>query len=418
MELNLSGELSGTVIVPPSKSAAHRLLICAALADAPSQFFCGEYGDDVEATADCLRDLGAVIKYSEGEFRVWPIGSVQRHCQLDCGESGSTLRFLLPVAAALGADASFTGRGRLSQRPLSPLYEELTRHGVALSPDGIFPLSCKGQLQGGEYTLDAGVSSQFITGLLLALPLAHEDSTITLTGTVQSRPYIDLTLNTLIHSGVRIDQTENGFFVPGHQRYSAVKGISIEGDWSAAAFWTVAGVIGKSPLYCKGIDFERSLQGDKAIVAILKDMGGQVRSTGDGIAAFPSELQGTDIDCTDIPDLVPALAAAAAFAKGRTTFHGTQRLRLKESDRVQSIAVMLAAFGIECETAQDTLTVIGGNPRAAAKVETAGDHRIAMAASIIASACEGTTVITDAECVSKSYPDFFNDFRKAGGSIA
>ena len=415
MDLRITGELAGSVAVPPSKSIAHRMLICAALADGPSILACGEYGYDVEVTANCLRDLGATIKYSDGTFRVWPIDKVEKRCRLDCTESGSTLRFLLPVSAALGADVTFCGSKSLERRPLSPLYEEMEKHGVTMSEQGVFPLSCLGQLNGGEYNIDAGISSQFISGLLMALPLVGESSTITLLGEKQSTPYIELTINALRHAGIGIERTPQGFSIQGRQRYGALN-CSIEGDWSAAAFWLVAGAAGKSAIECKGVDTGRSLQGDKAIVDILRRMGATIRDTDYGIRAFPSALTGTEIDCRDIPDLVPALAVAAACAQGVTTFSGVSRLRLKESDRIATISSMLQSFGIRAESSQDTLTVTGGHPHAC-HTSSFGDHRIAMASAILAAQCGEPVRLDGADCVAKSYPMFFQDFNRLGGHI-
>ena len=416
MDLKLSGRLSGNIIVPPSKSLAHRHLICASLADMPSGFECGATGDDIEATANCLKTLGASVKYSDGSFRIWPIESVARGCTLDCNESGTTLRFMMPIAAVLNAEASFIGSGRLAERPLSPLYEQMQEHGMMMSRQGIWPLRCSGHLTGGDYTLASDISSQFISGLLFALPLAEQDSTITLTGTCQSKSYLNLTLNTLMHAGITVVCNSDGFYIPGRQKYSAIEHIAIEGDWSAAAFWLVAGVIGNSQIECRGINFEKSLQGDKAIVSILKDMGADIKTGDDTCTAFPSHLHGTTIDCTDIPDLVPALSIAAACAVGDTEFTNIGRLRFKESDRIETIRSMLEAFGIQSAATDNTLIVRGGSPKAGT-VSSGNDHRIAMAAAVMSSVCQGETLLEGVECVAKSYPDFFNDFHKAGGQF-
>lgn len=416
MTLDLSGRLSGSVTVPPSKSMAHRLLICASLADAPSAFICGEFPDDVGITADCLRGLGTTIKYSDNEFRIWPVGQVQKGITLECGESGSTLRFLLPVAAVLGADASFTGQGKLFQRPLSPLHDAMTAHGVQMTAPGNMPLVCHGRLNGGEYRIDAGISSQFISGLLFALPLADTDSTIILEGELKSSPYVNMTINTLLHSGIKIDCIGNEYQIKGRQTYSAFQRCAVEGDWSAAAFWLTAGVIGHEPVRCDGLDPDKTLQGDSAVSGILQEMGAEIRNGQDCVTAYPSRLHGIDIDCSDIPDLVPALSVAAACADGRTTFHNVGRLRFKESDRISSIQSMLKAFGISSDATDDELTVSGGHP-VACTADSAHDHRIAMAAAILASVCDGVTQLQDAGCVGKSYPGFFNDYRLLGGHI-
>ena len=410
MTIEVSGTLSGNVQVPPSKSVAHRMLICAALSDAPCTIVCQSVNRDMEATAACLNALGANITYADGKFNVTPITKVNKGTTLDCGESGSTLRFLLPVAAALGADATFIGQGRLPERPLSPLYEEMTAHGVKMSENGHMPLKCQGILPAGSYTIDGGVSSQFISGLLMAMPLTGIQSKIVVTGKQESASYIGLTLNALKQFGIDIETTENGYTIPSGQKFTTPDGvIAVEGDWSAAAFWITAGVAGSKPVTCTGLDYERSAQGDRRIVDVLRHMGADITTATGSVTARPSRLIATQIDCADIPDLVPIMAVAAAKAQGTTLFDNIRRLRIKESDRVQSIMELLSGAGISAYATDNTLTVTGGPARGFA-YDPAGDHRMAMAAAILASVGNVRISISNAECTAKSYPAFFDDF--------
>ncbi len=417
MTLDVSGTLSGNVQVPPSKSVAHRMLICAALSDSPCTIVCQSVNRDMEATMNCLNALGAHITYTDGKFYVSPIKQVCKGATLDCGESGSTLRFLLPVAAALGADATFIGQGRLPERPLSPLYEEMTAHGVKMSENGHMPLKCEGNLPAGLYTIDGGVSSQFISGLLMALPLTRIQSKIVITGKQESASYIGLTLNALKQFGIDIQTTTDGFIIPGGQEFTTLATkVAVEGDWSAAAFWLTAGVAGSKPITCTGLDYGHSAQGDRRIVDVLRRMGADITTAAGTVTARPSNLTASQIDCADIPDLVPILAVAASSAQGTTLFDNIRRLRIKESDRVQSILQLLGMAGIYAFASDNTLTVTGGPARSCA-YNPSGDHRMAMAAAVLASAKNVKIIISDAECTAKSYPAFFDDFNALGGYI-
>lgn len=417
MKLQVSGMISGNVQVPPSKSVAHRMLICAALAGNPCTIVCRGINRDMEATAACLNALGANIKYADGKFSVEPVCKVNKGATLDCAESGSTLRFLLPVAAALGADAVFTGRGRLPERPLSPLYEEMTAHGIRMSENGHMPLTCQGSLPAGTYTIDGGVSSQFISGLLMALPLTSAESRIIVTGKQESASYIGLTLNALKQFGIEIQTTSDGYLIPGYRKYSTPDGlIAVEGDWSGAAFWITAGVAGAKQITCSGLDYEHSAQGDRRIVDVLRRMGAEIAISSNSITARPSRLTAAQIDCADIPDLVPIMAVAATTAQGTTVFDNIRRLRIKESDRVQSILELLSGAGISAYATDNTLTVTGG-PAHDMEYDPSGDHRMAMAAAILASVKNVRIIIKDAECTGKSYPAFFDEFNALGGDI-
>ena len=417
MILEVSGAVSGNVQVPPSKSVAHRMLICAALSDAPCTIVCQSVNRDMEATMNCLNALGANITYADGKFSVQPITEVRKGPPLACGESGSPLRFLLPVAAALGADATFIGQGRLPERPLSPLYEEMTAHGVKMTENGRMPLKCSGKLPAGLYTIDGGISSQFISGLLMALPLTGIQSKIAVTGKQESSSYIGLTLNALSQFGIDIQTVTDGYIIPSGQEFTPADAqVSVEGDWSAAAFWITAGVAGSKPVTCTGLNYECSAQGDRRIVDVLRSMGADITTTAGTITARPSSLTAAKIDCADIPDLVPILAVAASSAQGTTIFDNIRRLRIKESDRVQSILQLLGMAGIYAFASDNTLTVTGGPARSCA-YDPSGDHRMAMSAAILASAKDVKITISDAECTAKSYPAFFDDYNALGGRV-
>jgi len=417
MTIEVSGTPSGNVQVPPSKSVAHRMLICAALASEPCTIACRSINRDMEATAACLNALGANITYSDGKFSVEPILKLRKGAVLNCGESGSTLRFLLPVAAALGADATFIGQGRLPERPLSPLYEEMTAHGIIMTENGRMPLTCHGTLPAGTYTIDGGVSSQFISGLLMALPLTGNKSRIIITGKKESASYIDLTLNALRQFGIEVETTPQGYYIPGAQRYTTPgTQVTVEGDWSGAAFWITAGVAGAKQITCTGLDYEHSAQGDRRIVDVLRRMGADITTDAGNVTARPSRLTAAQIDCADIPDLVPIMAVAASTAQGTTLFDNIRRLRIKESDRVQSILELLSGAGICAYATDNTLTVTGGPARSCAYAPS-GDHRMAMAAAVLASVNGIKVSISDAECTAKSYPGFFDDFNALGAEL-
>ncbi len=385
------GQLHGTVRAIPSKSQAHRLLICAAFADRQTTLLCPETNEDIEATAACLRALGADICRTADSYIVKPVASVPQSAQLDCRESGSTLRFMLPIAAALGVDATFLMAGRLPQRPLSPLWEELERMGCQLTRPTDTTLRCTGRLHSGTYSVSGSVSSQFVTGLLFALSLLDGASTLTVTGTLESRPYVTMTQVALSRFGVSTEQ----FHVSGSRPFRSPGHIAVEGDWSNAAFFLAAKALG-NPVCVEGLA-EDSPQGDRAIAEILAQMNSFVT-----------------VCAADIPDLVPILAVAAGALHGAEFTH-IGRLRLKESDRVSTVASMLRQLGAQAEITQDTLRIYPAS-FAACTIDAAGDHRIAMAAAIAATAASGPVTILGAQCVAKSYPSFWTQYSQLGGT--
>ena len=417
MQKRVSGILQGAVTPPPSKSQAHRLLICAALGTEPCTIACNSVNDDIIATMRCLNALGASITYSQGIFDIKPI-KVIKGATLDCGESGSTLRFLMSVAAVLGAEATFVGAGKLPQRPMGDLCNVLAVHGMDFERQTAdeLPVKCTGTLQGGKYVLPGNISSQYLTGLLFALPLAEEDSEIEVTGVMTSASYIAMTLDALSIAGIKIEQQGNIFKIKGKQQYRMPSAISVEGDWSSAAFWIVAGVTGKKPINVCGMN-TGSLQGDSKVIDHLRLMGAFIDVKADAVVAMPSQLFGAELDCTDTPDLLPILSVAAAVAQGTTLFTGVGRLRFKESDRLEAMRQVLASFGIVSQVGEDTFTVFGGEPVANGIVDSFGDHRIAMSAAVMSCVAKGVTAIDNGACVAKSYPTFFDDFAMLGGNV-
>ena len=369
--------LRGDVTAIPSKSQAHRILICAAFADGPTELICPETNRDIEATADCLNALGASIARTKQGYHAEPIRQLPEKAVLNCCESGSTLRFMLPIAGALGVDSTFRMEGRLPQRPLSPMWEEMERMGCTLTRPTADTILCRGKLRSGAYTIDGGVSSQFITGLLFALSLIPGDSHLEVTGKIESKPYIDM--------------TKQAMALFGAPHYHSPGTVIVEGDWSNGAFFLAAQALGNY-IEVKNLNPD-SPQGDRAAARLL-----------------PTLKQFTTIDAADIPDLVPILAVTAG-AKSGAAFHNIQRLRIKESDRVASTIAMIEALGGKAEATEDTLTVWGTGYHGGT-VDAQNDHRIAMSAAIAATVCTGPVTILGAECVKKSYPKFWEEYAR------
>jgi len=414
----MPGVLSGTVGAISSKSQAHRALICAALAKENTYVKCESESRDIDATALCLSALGAKVVREIDGYNVQPVNREEddKIVTLPCGESGSTFRFMLPIVGALGRKASFTLEGRLPERPLSPLYEELLRHGCELSPQGSSPFFSRGQLLPGSYCLDAGVSSQFISGLLFALPLLGEDSELRLYGKAESFPYIELTLAMTEQFGVRYEFENMVFYIRGSQRYSSPGSIRVEGDWSNAAFWLASGAIGGDGITCTGLDL-RSRQGDRAILDILSEFGANVMQSDAEVTVRSAGLRGIEIDAQDIPDLVPILSVVAVAAEGVTKIRNAGRLRDKESDRLAAVTSVLSGLGAKISETSDGLVIYGGTGLAGGSASSWGDHRIAMSAAIAATICTEPVHISNAEAVNKSYPGFFEDMSLLGGQV-
>ena len=380
--------LRGEITPIPSKSQAHRLLILAAFADSPTELLCSETNRDIEATVDCLNSLGADIHRTDSCYTVRPVKALPKKAVLNCCESGSTLRFLLPVAGALGVDTTFLLEGRLPQRPLSPMWEEMERMGCSLSRPTANTIHCVGKLRPGHYTIDGGVSSQYITGFLLALSLPDFPSTLEITGKLESAPYVELTKDALRRFGANPEH-------PGLHKLHSPGTLTVEADWSNAAFFLAANTLG-SQLSIQGLNPD-SAQGDRAAARLLPKLA----------------QEAVTIDASDIPDLVPILSVAAACLHG-AAFTNIRRLRLKESDRVASVIAMLKALGGRAEADDNTLRVLGTG-LVGGTVDSVNDHRIAMSAAIAAIRCTEPVTILGAQCVRKSYPKFFDEYRRLGG---
>ena len=404
-----------------SKSEAHRLLICSALADGATCVICNDTNEDIDATARCLNNLGARIERTttpSGEkcFNVTPIGEIPAYASIDCGESGSTLRFLLPVIAALGIECDIHMHGRLPERPLSPLYELLTENGVTLSPQGSNPLHVSGKLRAGNYEIAGNISSQFISGLLFALPFADGDSTLTMTGKLESTPYITMTEQALERFEAQIRNDGNVFYIPrakscvGLNRFTTPHDVFVGGDWSNAAFFLCAGAISKREVTVCGLDVT-SPQGDREILNILKRMGAAISRSGNSITVGKADLFGIEIDASQIPDLVPVISVVASVAMGRTRIYNASRLRLKESDRLKSVCDMLSSLGADIKETDDGLIIQGkGQKLTGGTVSSHNDHRIAMSAAVASLVCAESVTVEGIEAVNKSYPAFLSDF--------
>ena len=409
------GALSGSVRIPASKSQAHRLLICAALGKAPVHLTLDGFSDDILATMHCLTALGADIRRTPDGLLVAPIARVPDGlCELPCRESGSTLRFLLPVCGLLGADAVFLREGRLAERPLAPLDEQLTQHGMTLRAAGA-RLYCRGRLTGGDFTLPGNISSQYITGLLLALPFLKEPSTLRLTTELQSADYVRMTEQALEAAGVRLTRRPDGWDIPGHQAARLPAALAVEGDWSSAAFFLCAGALSERGVTVTGLRRD-SAQPDSAVLAVLQSFGASVRWTAeDAVTVRRQPLRAVTVDAGPMPDLIPIVSVVAAAADGETHIVNAARLRLKESDRLSSVAQLLTALGGRVRELPDGLIITGGAPLTGGTADACGDHRIAMSAAIAAALCAAPVTVRGSETTSKSYPRFWDDLAMLKG---
>lgn len=383
----LPGTLKGAVTPPSSKSQTHRAVLALMLAQGEGKLSNLAVSEDIQATQDCV----AALKSGQpAQADGLPL--------LDCGESGSTLRFLIPVALAVRGGGHFTGRGRLMERPQGPYIRLFKEKGILWKQEGAY-LTVAGQLEPGVYALPGNVSSQFITGLLYALPLLTGDSRIVLTTPLESRGYVDMTLDMLRRFDIKVEEQEDGFLVPGNQTYQA-RDLTLEADWSGAAFWYAANFLG-AQVDIQGLNPD-SVQGDRQIGTLYWKL------------ARPGDV---DIDLSQCPDLAPPLAVMAAVRKGTTRFVNAGRLRMKESDRLETIARTLNALGAKAQVGEDTLTLEGLDHLEGGTVDGCNDHRIAMMAAVAAIACKQPVTILGAECVKKSYPRFWEDYTALGGEV-
>lgn len=406
--------LKGRVKVPPSKSIAHRAIIAAALSKGDCTIGNVALSADIEATLNGIRALGSKYTYSKKDGRV-SIGTRKRsggNIEIDCGESGSTLRFLLPIALLSGKKIKLIGHGRLMQRPMEPYLKMFSMHGIScITEENCMYLD--GKLKSGAYEIEGNISSQFITGLLFALPLAEGDSEIIVTTTAESKGYIDLTLDVLKKFGIRVENHNYmRYVIPGGQSYKAQNFI-VEGDYSQAAFFLVAGAIG-GDVVCEGLSAD-SLQGDREIIDIIKRTGAKIEEKDGGIRARQTGMMhGITVDAREIPDLVPIISVLLAFCRGESNIINAGRLRMKESDRLEAICSELGHLGADITEGADSLKIVGRQVLESNNVSSRNDHRIAMALAIAAQRCEGLdiTIIDAGEAVKKSYPDFFEVYNK------
>lgn len=392
--------LKGRLNIPASKSCAHRAVICAALADGISELSGITMSKDIEATINAMTALGAEFDITDDIIYVTGMKKPPKFAHIDCNESGSTLRFIIPVAAALGIDALFSGKGRLPQRPIDIYKRELSKHNIEFLTENM-PYEIKGKLTGGIYEIEGNVSSQFITGLLFALPLVDGDSEIIMTSHLESRPYVDITVDILKRFDISVEETENGFKIRGGQKYTP-HNERVEGDYSQAAFFYVANALGSEVEICNLKP--DSVQGDKKIIGLIDT------------AISDGKITGYKADCSDIPDLVPILSVLGAYGSEPSLIYNAERLRIKESDRLTACADMLNRLGGNVTVTADGLDIKPVKELHGGIIDSFGDHRIVMSAAIAALKCNGEVIIKGAEATEKSYPDFFNDYKMLGGA--
>jgi len=390
--------IKGKVQAIPSKSMAHRKMIAAALSEKPMAL--AFESNDIQATKNCL----AALMNGKSRF--------------PCGESGSTFRFLLPLAGALGAKGNFVMEGRLGQRPIEALVAVLKAHGMQIEWVSENEMAVSGRLQPGEYLIRGDISSQYLSGLLFALPLLDGESQIKVQGGIASRPYVDLTLSVLAESRIQIGQE---FKIPGNQTY-VLEDTTVEGDWSNAAFWLCAGALLDEGLTVTGLNLA-SEQGDRQVLSLLEAFGAKVmvsKEDDSAIHVSKAVLKGITIDAEDVPDLVPILALVAAVAEGETHIFNAGRLRLKESDRLENTQKILNQLGAQVTTTNDSLTIKGANgvlKGTEVVLEGCNDHRMVMMLAVASIVCEKPVRILGPQAVNKSYPEFFEEVRRLGGII-
>jgi 3-phosphoshikimate 1-carboxyvinyltransferase len=410
-------KLKGNVKVPSSKSIGHRAVICAGLSDGISNINNINYSQDIDATIGAMKNFGVNIVKDNKSLKIRGVKQLDvKVSGIDCSESGSTLRFLIPIVAITGKKAVFDGQGELVERPLGPYYKIFDEQRIKYkNSNGKLPLTIEGKLKPGEYKIKGNVSSQFISGLLFALPLLDGDSKITVTSELESKPYVDLTVDMLKDFSVNVDNKNyKEFIIKGNQNFKA-KDCSIEGDFSQAAFWLAADLLG-AEVECGGLNI-KSLQGDKAILDIIKRMGGEVLIEGNKVRVLPAKTKGIVFDALECPDLVPVVAVLGALSEGTTEIINAERLRIKECDRLRAMCSELNKIGADIEEKADGLTIRGKQSLKGGSVYSWGDHRIAMAMAVASVKCTEPVIIKDALCVRKSYPDFWKHFKMLGGKL-
>ncbi|MCR4620764.1 MAG: 3-phosphoshikimate 1-carboxyvinyltransferase [Clostridiales bacterium] len=404
------GARTGCVHVPSSKSMAHRQLVISALGEKPSHLSLNGISDDIRATAECLNALGARITQHSTSFDVEPIqaANIPDHIVLYPKESGTTLRFMLPLIGVLGVNATVCPEGRLMNRPIRELTDELSRHGMRLDFEKN-KIRASGKLQPGDYILPGNVSSQYISALLLSLPRLEGDSRVSVIGKAESAAYVSMTLSALRTAGITITEQSPSFLIHGPQRYMPPASAAVEGDWSNAAFFLCMGALSNKGITVKGLDLA-SVQGDRQILAIISWMGGSVTECEAWITVKKDKLDPIDLDASQIPDLVPAVSVLMALADGESRFTNAGRLRLKESDRLENTCSFLNAIGASARISGDDIVISGKASLSGGEADACNDHRIAMALTLAACRCRNPVTIIGAEAVNKSFPGFFKQF--------
>ncbi len=404
---------SGEVFAPPSKSDVHRAIICAALSKGKCTISPVALSNDIKATIGCVEALGASAEIKDGVLTIDGTNIFEnKTATLDCGESGSTLRFFIPVATLGGVETEFIGHGRLPERPIGIFTDELPKHGVECQTEGGLPLKVSGKLTSGRFEIPGNVSSQFITGLLFALPLLDGDSDIVLTSPLESVGYINMTIRTMAEFGVVVTKTDYGWHINGSQAYIP-HNYTTDGDWSQAAFFLVSGAI-DGEITVKNLN-QNSAQGDKKIAEIIAEFGAEVEQSADCVRVKSRAMRAITIDASQIPDLVPVLAVCATFAEGKTRIINAERLRIKESDRLKSTAELINSLGGAVTETADGLEITGVKSLKGGEADGYNDHRIVMSCAVCATRLSGEIVCSDAMSINKSYPNFFEEYNSIGG---
>lgn len=410
-------KLKGVVQVPPSKSLAHRAIICASLAKGVSKIDNIEYSKDIQATIQAMKSLGTKIKEYENYLIIDGTTTfTKQNSEIDCEESGSTLRFMIPISIVEENKVHFVGRGNLGKRPLDTFYEIFEHQNIGyMYKRDILDLYVIGKLKADHYTIPGNISSQFITGLLFALPLLKGDSIIEITSTLESKGYIDLTLQMLEQYGIKIINNDyKSFVIMGNQEYQA-HDYRVEADFSQAAFYLVAGAIGNDVVLT---DLNlNSLQGDKATLSILETMGAKINVVSDGIKVTGENLSAAQVDASQCPDVIPVVSVALALAQGKSEVINAKRLRIKECDRIIATSSQINELGGAVVELPDSMIIRGVNEFVGGNCSSFADHRIAMMLAIAATRCNQPVIIDNMECVEKSYPSFWEDYQSLGGII-
>lgn len=405
---------NGKITAIASKSDAHRAIICASLSENKTDIHISHISKDIEATLDCIKNMGAEFIKKDNVYEITPIKKLEQNLVLDCNESGSTLRFLLPVLSALGVSATFVGTGRLPQRPMELIVDLLKEHGNSFSSSHL-PITVSGKTQAGIFNIAGNVSSQFISGLLFALPLLKEKSVIRITSALQSSAYVNMTIDTLKKFAINVDRNENEFIINSIDNYTSPTEYIVEGDWSNAAFFMVLGAIG-GKVTIKNLNFN-SRQSDKMLIDVLSLVGVNYKISNNEITVEKSKIKPFNFDVSECPDLFPVLSVLACAATGKSTLYNAERLRIKESDRIKTTKELILKLGGNAEETNDSLIIYGSGKLNGGTVESYNDHRIAMSAFVASAICDNDIILKDVEAINKSYSSFSEDFKSIGGKV-